>query len=142
MPITGVLQKMLTQLQQLQETLRKEEQALSARKVGSAALHRITETKNEQLTTLRYLDSQRQELEQQHDVSAPYAEQGDLHLLWTQIETLTRDLSRNNFRNGLLLRQHMKYSSEMLALLKSKSSHDLYGPDGHSAQKFPPQTNG
>ncbi|MFE8048590.1 flagella synthesis protein FlgN [Brenneria goodwinii] len=136
MTIKAVLQKMLGLLQQLQETLEQEELELSARVVNSALLQRVTENKSEQLTTLRYFDNQRQKLEQQNNLIAPYAEQSDLHTLWSDIQALTQALSQNNHRNALLLRQHMKYTNETLELLRTKSNNSLYGPDGHSSNKF------
>lgn len=129
----NVLQKMLEQLRLLQDSLAQEEAALSARTVIPAALHRITENKNEQLTSLSYLDGQRQALDQQQRLTAPYNGQPELQALWHEIQTLTRSLNRNNQRNGLLLNQHMKYTNEALAFLQSKRSHDLYGPDGQAA---------
>ncbi|MCL2899813.1 flagellar export chaperone FlgN [Brenneria sp. WC1b.1] len=128
---------MLTLLQQLQETLQQEELELSAGVVNSALLHRVTENKSEQLTSLRHFDVQRQKLEQQSNLSAPYSEQSELHTLWSEIQLLTQALSQNNRRNDLLLRQHMKYTNEALELLKTKSNNNLYGPDGYSSQFIP-----
>lgn len=133
MTINAVLQKMLGLLHELQETLQHEELELSAKVVNSALLHRVTENKNEQLTSLRHFDAQRQKLEQQVHLSAPYSEQSELNALWSNIQSLTQALSQNNHRNGLLLRQHMKYTSETLDLLKTKSNNNLYGPDGYSS---------
>ncbi|MEC5344837.1 flagellar export chaperone FlgN [Brenneria populi] len=133
MTINAVLQKMLELLHELQETLQQEELELSAKAVNSALLHRVTENKNEQLTSLRHFDAQRQTLEQQNHLSAPYSEQNELNALWSEIQALTQTLSQNNHRNALLLRQHMKYTNETLALLKTKSNNNLYGPDGYSS---------
>ncbi|MCG8708886.1 flagellar export chaperone FlgN [Brenneria sp. 4F2] len=129
-----VLQKMLASLHQLQDTLQQEERELSAKVVNSALLHRVTENKNEQLTSLRHFDLQRQKLEQEGNLCAPYVEEDELYILWSEIQRFTQSLSQNNHRNAMLLRQHIKYTNETLDLLKTKSNNNLYGPDGHSSQ--------
>lgn len=130
-----LLQNMLTILQTLQQTLAQEEQELSARTVNTTSLHRVTENKSEQLATLRHYDNERMQLEQQLNIKAPYEGQEELNAQWSMIQMLTQLLSQHNHRNNLLLSQHMKYTDEILSLLKSKTNSTLYGPDGYTASQ-------
>jgi len=42
-------------------------------------------------------------------------------------------LSQNNFRNGLLLNQHLKQNQQVLAVIEEHQTHRrLYGPDGQA----------
>ncbi len=126
--------RMLGILQQLELILLEEQRLLSAGQVNAALLHRVTENKNEQLVTLQYVDDLRQKSAQALDAGAPpYAAHLELHQLWLAITRLTQDLSQNNYRNGLLLNQHLKQNQQILAILEEHQSHrSLYGPDGQA----------
>ncbi len=126
--------RMLSILQQLELILVEEQRLLSAGQVNAALLHRVTENKNEQLTTLQYVDNLRQKAALLNDVGAPpYASYSELHHLWLSIMELTAKLSRNNYRNGLLLAQHLKHNQQILAVLEEhQTQRRLYGPDGQS----------
>lgn len=126
--------RMLTTLQQLELTLIEEERLLSAGQVNSALLHRVTENKNEQLTTLGHVDGQRQQMARAFDAGIPpYDDFPGLHQIWRSITELTEKLSRNNYRNSLLLSHHIQTNQQVLSVLEEyQTQRRLYGPDGHA----------
>ncbi|WP_410015408.1 flagella synthesis protein FlgN [Sodalis sp. C49] len=126
--------RMLGILQQLELTLVEEQRLLSAGQVNTALLLRVTENKNEQLTTLQYVDHHRQQQAQASDAgNPPYEPHPGLHRIWLAITRLTEDLSRNNYRNGLLLAQHLKHNDQVLSVLDEyQTQRRMYGPDGQA----------
>ncbi|NDL62626.1 flagella synthesis protein FlgN [Acerihabitans arboris] len=126
--------RMLGILQQLELTLVEEQRLLSAGQVNPALLHRVTENKNEQLTTLQYVDQQRQRLAATlYAGIPPYGAFPGLHQIWLAITQLTENLSRNNYRNGLLLSQHFTHNQQVLTVLEEyQTQRRMYGPDGQS----------
>lgn len=126
--------RMLATLQQLELTLVEEQRLLSAGQVNSALLHRVTENKNEQLTTLQHVDNHRQQRAAECDAGLPpYDLYPGLHRIWLAITQLTEGLSRNNYRNGLLLSQHVKHNQQVLTVLEEyQIQRRMYGPDGQA----------
>lgn len=121
-------------LQQLELTLVEEQRLLSAGQVNTALLHRVTENKNEQLTTLQHVDQHRQQQALACDAGLPpYDLHPGLHQIWQAIILLTEDLNRNNYRNGLLLAQHLKHNDQVLSVLEEyQTQRRMYGPDGQA----------
>jgi flagella synthesis protein FlgN len=132
--LENLCSRMLALLQQLELVLMEEQRLLSAGQVNAALLHRVTENKNEQLTTLQYVDGLRQKSAQSLGAGEPpYEDNTELHQLWLAITGLTKNLSQNNFRNGLLLNQHLKQNQQVLAVIEEHQTHRrLYGPDGQA----------
>ncbi|MCL2895299.1 flagella synthesis protein FlgN [Brenneria tiliae] len=127
-----ILTRIQDALRQLDEILTQEQQVLSAGNVNAAFLHRLTENKNEQLSTLDHFDKLRIQMEQTLSINAPYELHPELNESWLAIQSQTRNLSQNNHRNGLLLEQHLKHTQDALGFLEKKSQQNLYGPDGQS----------
>ncbi|TKI08301.1 flagella synthesis protein FlgN [Martelella alba] len=126
--------KMLGILQQLELILVEEQRLLSAGRVNAALLHRVTENKNEELATLQHADSLRQKTALIRGAGQPpYEAYPELQRLWQSIRQLTEKLSHDNFRNGLLLNQHLQHNQQILAVLEERQiQRRLYGPDGQS----------
>lgn len=126
--------RMLGVLQQLELILVEEQRLLSAGRVNAALLHRVTENKNEQLATLQHADNLRQKVERDNAYDAPpYSRYPELRHLWQAIRQLTEKLNQNNYRNGLLLNQHLQQNQQILAVLEEHQTHRrLYGPDGQA----------
>ncbi len=126
--------KMMDVLQQLEISLLQEQDLLSAGEVNAALLHRVTENKNEQLATLQYLDRQRESLEKDTGTSRPpYDDNPALNEQWLTIMDITEQLKQNNYRNGLLLAQHLVLNQQMLTMLEQHQTRRLlYGPDGQA----------
>ncbi len=126
--------RMLEILQQLELTLAQEQELLSAGQVNAALLHRVTENKNEQLATLQHLDRQREALAAASGADQPpYDGHPSLRAQWQTIAQLTENLNHHNYRNGLLLAQHLLLNQQMLAMLEQhQTQRRLYGPDGQA----------
>lgn len=126
--------QLMENLRQLEATLSQEQALLSAGQVNAALLHRVTEDKNEQLATLHHLDSQRERLAVETGAGQPpYADNRVLSRQWLQMLELTERLNQNNYRNGLLLAQHLMLNQQMLSMLEQhQTRRRLYGPDGQS----------
>ncbi|PWC22133.1 flagellar biosynthesis protein FlgN [Brenneria roseae subsp. roseae] len=133
MDMFDILNHMQDSLRQLDDILTQEQQELSAGRVNAAFLHRLTENKNEQLSTLSHFDKLRIQMEQTLSINAPYDQDAKLNEAWLAIQSQTRHLSQNNHQNGLLLEQHLKHTQEALNFLEKKNQPtNLYGPDGQS----------
>lgn len=63
-------------------------------------LHRTTETKDEQLSTLQHMNLQRQLLEQETGLRAPYESDAGLQADWETIVSQTRGLQQRNYVTG------------------------------------------
>ncbi|MEA9392610.1 flagellar export chaperone FlgN [Acerihabitans sp. TG2] len=126
--------KMMDILHELALSLTQEQDLLSEGQVNAALLHRVTENKNEQLATLQYLDHQRESLEKLSGVSRPpYDDNPALKQQWQTIMDMTEQLKQHNYRNGLLLAQHLVLNQQMLSLLEQhQTQRRLYGPDGQA----------
>ncbi|RLM27331.1 hypothetical protein BIY29_02980 [Brenneria alni] len=132
MDMFDILTRIQDSLHQLDDILIQEQQELSAARVNAAFLHRLTENKNEQLSTLSHFDKLRIQMEQTLSIYAPYDQDPELNNCWLAIQRQTRHLSQNNHRNGLLLEQHLKHTQDALGFLEKKNQPNLYGPDGQS----------
>ncbi len=135
MQMNDILERMLDTLITLQSILEHEQEELSAVRVNAPFLHRLTENKNEQLSILKHFDNKRLEMDKVLNVSAPYHNIPEFNSAWLKIHDLTRTLSENNYRNGLLLDIHLKNTQEALNFFEQKKRQDIYGPDGHSQTK-------
>jgi len=126
--------RMMDVLRELELSLLQEQDLLSAGEVNAALLHRVTENKNEQLATLQHLDRQRESLEKDAGASRPpYDDNPVLNEQWLTIMDMTEQLKQSNYRNGLLLAQHLVLNQQMLTMLEQHQTRRLlYGPDGQS----------
>ncbi|AHF75724.1 Flagella synthesis protein [Sodalis praecaptivus] len=129
-----LLAAMAELLIKLEATLAQEQQLLSAGQVNAPLLHRTTETKDEQLSTLQHMNHQRQLLEQETGLQAPYESDAGLHADWEIILNHTRALQQRNQRNGLLLDVHLKLNQRGLSTMsEQRSLSRMYDPTGHAS---------
>ncbi|MFP1732030.1 flagella synthesis protein FlgN [Lonsdalea quercina] len=132
MQMNEVLEQMLNSLVSLKDILSQEQDELSARQVNPSFLHRVTENKNEQLSILKHFDNQRLTLDAQLSIRPPYPDSPQLNAQWSRIHELTRELSQNNHRNGLLLNAQLENNQQLLGFLEQKQSQGIYGPNGQA----------
>ncbi|MFP1735409.1 flagella synthesis protein FlgN [Lonsdalea quercina] len=132
MQMNEVLEQMLNSLVSLKDILSQEQDELSARQVNPSFLHRVTENKNEQLSILKHFDNQRLTLDAQLSIRPPYPDSPQLNAQWYRIHELTRELSQNNHRNGLLLNAQLENNQQLLGFLEQKQSQGIYGPNGQA----------
>ncbi|ACS85322.1 flagella synthesis protein FlgN [Musicola paradisiaca] len=132
MQLEELLETIHNSLVLLQDILSKEQAELSALQINPAFLHRLTEKKNEQLASLKHYDTQRLRLEKELSISPPYSQSSSLNAAWNKIYVITKELSRDNRRNGMLLDAHLKNTQDALAFFEKKKRQDIYGPDGQT----------
>lgn len=129
-----LLAAMAELLTELEATLAQEQQLLSAGHFNAPLLHRTTETKDEQLSTLQHMNHQRQALEQETGWQAPYVNDANLQAGWQTIVEQTRTLQQRNQRNGLLLDVHLKLNQRGLSsMTEQRSLSRMYDPKGHAS---------
>ncbi|HCW99323.1 MULTISPECIES: flagella synthesis protein FlgN [Pantoea] len=124
------LDKMQEVLSSLSNVIEEEQLQLSAGRINSNLLQRITEDKGALLATLSYLDEMRRSTERQLGTQAPYAGHSDMTRRWQSIGQMTRRLNNANTHSGLLLNQQIRFTEEALAVLKPHQTQAFYGPDG------------
>ncbi|BAE75337.1 FlgN protein [Sodalis glossinidius str. 'morsitans'] len=126
-----LLAAMAELLTELEATLAQEQQLLSSGQVNAPLLHRTTETKDEQLSTLQHINHQRQALEQETGLQAPYVNEPVFRAGWKTIVVQTRTLQQ---RNGLLLDVHLKLNQRGLSsMTEQRSLSRMYDPKGHAS---------
>lgn len=126
------LNKILEVLSSLHAIMNEEQEMLSAGRINSSQLQRITEDKTLLLTTLNYLDEMRKTTEKSEGVQAPYSDRQDMALRWQEIQQRTERLRDTNTHNGMLLDHQMHFTEHALAVLKPHQSQPFYGPDGQA----------
>lgn len=126
------LDKMLEVLSSLTEVMAAEQQQLSAGRINSSLLQRITEDKSSLLSTLNYLDEMRRQAEKVVGLQAPYPSQPELAQRWESVQQRTARLHDTNHHNGMLLNQQITHNEQALAVLKPYQSQAFYGPDGQT----------
>lgn len=127
-----ILDKLLENLNDLEQVMSDEQIQLCAGQINSSALQQITERKSSLLTTMQYLETCRHEEESLNKLQAPYDGRETLAARWQQIQQLTQTLREKNQHNGLLLNQHISHTDKALAILKPRHGQSLYGPDGQA----------
>ncbi|MCU5775402.1 flagellar export chaperone FlgN [Erwiniaceae bacterium BAC15a-03b] len=126
------LDKMQEVLSSLTEVMDAEQQQLSAGRINSNLLQRITEDKSSLLNTVNYLDGMRNQAEKRLGLQAPYATQPDLARRWEMIQKQTARLHNTNRHSGMLLNLQIEYNEQALSVLKPQISQPFYGPDGQT----------
>ncbi|MFS2224028.1 flagella synthesis protein FlgN [Pantoea sp. B65] len=126
------LEKMQEVLSSLMEVMDAEQQQLSAGRINSNLLQRITEDKSSLLNTINYLDGMRHQAEKRLGLQAPYETQPELARRWASIQQQTVKLHNTNRHSGMLLNQQIEYNEQALSVLKPKISQPFYGPDGQT----------
>lgn len=126
------LDKMQEVLSSLAEVMNAEQEQLSAGRINSSLLQRITEDKSSLLGTLNYLDEMRRQAEKTVGVQAPYPTQPELAQRWDRIQAQTVALHNTNQHNGMLLNQQISHTEQALAVLKPHHTQAFYGPDGQA----------
>lgn len=126
------LDKMLEVLSSINAIMNEEQELLSAGRINSSQLQRITEDKTMLLSTLNYLDEMRKTTEKSEGIQAPYDGQHEMARRWQDIQQRTGRLRDTNTHNGLLLKHQMQYTEQALAVLKPHQSQPFYGPDGQA----------
>lgn len=126
------LDKMQEVLSSLTEVMNAEQEQLSAGRINSSLLQRITEDKSSLLGTLNYLDDMRRQAEKAAGLQAPYPAQPELAQRWEHIQTLTMTLRNINEHNGMLLNHQISHNEQALAVLKPHQTQAFYGPDGQA----------
>ncbi|MBP2170936.1 flagella synthesis protein FlgN [Erwinia toletana] len=126
------LDKMQEVLSSLTEVMDAEQQQLSAGRINSNLLQRITEDKSSLLNTVNYLDGMRNQAEKRLGLQAPYPTQPDLARRWEMIQKQTARLHNTNRHSGMLLNLQIEYNEQALSVLKPQVSQPFYGPDGQT----------
>ncbi|AHG22040.1 flagellar biosynthesis protein FlgN [Chania multitudinisentens RB-25] len=129
--LAQLLDKLLETLGALATVLAEEQVLLCSHPLASVALQRVTDTKNQLLNTISWLEKQRAALEHSHHFLAPYPQQPSLASRWQQIQQQALQLREQNQHNGLLLNHHLAHNTQALSILHQQPP-SLYGPDGHS----------
>ncbi len=129
--LAQLLDKLLETLNALGAVQAEEHTLLCSNTLAGVALQRVTDTKNQLLATVNYLEKQRLELESAHHCQAPYEKHPHLATRWQQVQQLSQQLREQNNHNGMLLNHHIEHNTQTLAVL-NKQNKSLYGPDGQS----------
>ncbi|MDX5630697.1 MULTISPECIES: flagellar export chaperone FlgN [unclassified Brenneria] len=127
-----ILDKLLHNLNDLQQVMSDEQAQLCAGHINSSALQQVTEKKSSLLATMQYLETCRHEEESLKKLQAPYDDMEALAERWQQIQQLTKSLRNKNQHNGMLLNQHISHTDKALEILKPRHGQSLYGPDGQA----------
>ncbi|CNI30280.1 flagella synthesis protein FlgN [Yersinia vastinensis] len=126
------LDQQLELLELLKTVVAQEQQLLCSGRIQGTVLQGVTEQKSSILATLAYLDQTRLTTEKTVNMKAPYSSMVELAVRWQRMLELAESLQYSNLHNGLLLQQHIEHNAQALAVLKTRYSQSLYGPDGHS----------
>ncbi|MEC5318469.1 flagellar export chaperone FlgN [Brenneria populi subsp. brevivirga] len=127
-----ILEKLLHNLDELQQVMSDEQIQLCAGAINSDALQQVTEKKSSLLATIQYLEQCRHEEESAKGLQAPYDEISAMAERWQNVQLLTKKLRDKNQHNGLLLNQHISHIDKALQVLKPRHGQSLYGPDGQA----------
>lgn len=131
--LTALLEKISSTLGELEGLLREENYKLSGAQIDPVTLQVVTDNKSRHLATLAHYENQRQSLEQEKGLAAPYLNDRRLMASWENIVRMTAKLSELNQQNGWLLEQHMENARQLQGMLnKTRIGQMVYGANGHS----------
>lgn len=127
-------------LDQMETLLTEEIKQLSLIRVNPVALQSISDNKSRLLSSIDFYDKQRQQIEANGDMVAPYKNSPELSSLWESVVAKTKNANELNHRSFVLLEVHMQKMDQLKKLFKDVGGNNtIYASSGKAEDNSPGQ---